>query len=150
MKMGVGMDTGPILATVTVPITNKETAETLHDTLQAESPKLLQRALPQYLNGDIEPEEQDESRATYCTLIKKEDGEINWNQSPIEIDRLVRAYTPWPGAYTYCNDTRVKIIETTITSNGTLQIIYVQPAGKNKMDFTSFTRGYPQCPLPPR
>lgn len=87
----------------------------LYDELAELSAALLIKALPDFLNGKIIPRAQDHSKATYCQLepgrwnIKKEDGLIDWHQSAEEVDRKVRAFHIWPGAYTFWNGVLLKI-----------------------------------------
>jgi methionyl-tRNA formyltransferase len=109
MLMDEGMDTGPMLYKDTVPIEPDETAQSLHDKLAEMSGEVLLAGLRGYLNGEIQPEEQSEDGATYANLIKKEDGQVDWALPAMDIDRLVRAFTPWPGAFTYWDNQLLKI-----------------------------------------
>ncbi len=109
MLMDEGMDTGPMLYKASLPLAEDETAQTLHDKLAAISGETLLTGLRGYLSGEMAPEAQNDELATYASMIKKTDGDINWTESAIEIDRLVRAFTPWPGAYTYWDGTLLKI-----------------------------------------
>ncbi len=109
MLMDEGMDTGPMLYKATVMIEPDETAQSLHDKLAAISGETLLKGLRGYLSGDIEPQPQSDDGVTYTNLIKKEDGNIDWSAPAVEIDRLVRAFTPWPGAFTYWNGQLLKI-----------------------------------------
>lgn len=109
MLMDEGMDTGPMLYKETVAIEPNETAQSLHDKLAAISSETLMKGLRGYLSGDIEPRPQTDDGATYANLIKKEDGNIDWSAPAVEIDRLVRAFTPWPGAFTYWNGQLLKV-----------------------------------------
>ncbi|NLE50117.1 MAG: methionyl-tRNA formyltransferase [Chloroflexi bacterium] len=112
MVMDAGLDTGPILLQDSIPIASQETAESLHDKLAALGANLLIHTLRWLRTGSIAPHPQpaDERLITYAPQLKKEDGEIDWTQSASEIDRHVRAFTPWPGTYTHWNDRRLKII----------------------------------------
>ncbi|MEO0563720.1 MAG: methionyl-tRNA formyltransferase, partial [Chloroflexota bacterium] len=110
MKMDAGLDTGPMLSTAHIDIAEDETGESLHDKLSALGADLLAATLPGYLNGTVEPLPQDNETATIAPQIKKTDGEIDWTWSAEQIERLVRAYTPWPGTYTFWGDKRLKII----------------------------------------
>lgn len=112
MLMDAGLDTGPVLAQRSIPIEPRETAQTLHDRLAALGAALLLETLPGYLTGSLRPRPQpdDETPVTYAPQIKKEDGAIDWTRSAEEIDRLVRAFTPWPGTFTHWDGQRLKII----------------------------------------
>lgn len=114
MQMDAGLDTGAMLLKESVDIAPDETGETLHDKLAAIGGPLLLRALRGFMSGEITPEPQNDDRATYARQIKKEEGEINWEATAIEIDRHVRAFTPWPGTYTHWDDKRLKIVAGTI------------------------------------
>jgi len=149
MKLDAGMDTGPILAQEEFALDKAETAETLHDRVQLVGTSVLIRALTGYLAGDIHPKPQDDSRATYSHRIEKTDGEIDWSQAPEYIERKIRAYTSWPGAYTFCGDKRIKILRAHCEGNAVV-IDQVQPEGKKPMSYADFFRGHPECALPPR
>ena len=112
MIMGAGMDTGPILLQDSIPIAPDETGQSLHDRLAALGAILLIHTLEWLLSGSIQPHAQptNASLITYAPQLKKEDGEIDWKASAAEIDRHVRAYTPWPGTYTFWDGKRLKIL----------------------------------------
>lgn len=109
MVMDAGLDTGPMLAKRSIPIERDETGQSLHDKLAVLGAELLIETLPKYLAGKIEPQAQDESRASYAPRIKKEEGRIDWTQPAVAIERLVRAFRPWPGAFTGWNSRRLAI-----------------------------------------
>ncbi len=100
MKMDVGMDTGDMLRKVSCPITNTDTATTLHDKLAAISAQPLLQTVEELASNTAKPEVQDGSLATYAGKINKEDALINWQRSAKEIDCQIRAFNPWPIAYT--------------------------------------------------
>lgn len=100
MLMDAGMDTGPILSQTEHPIDDADTARSLLSTLADVGASLLSTTLQRWLAGDIVPQPQDASAATVCSLIRKEDGEIDWSLPAIDIWRRVRAYNPWPGTHT--------------------------------------------------
>jgi methionyl-tRNA formyltransferase len=109
MKMDAGLDTGPMLSAGTLKILPDDTAQTLHDKLAQLGADLIINTLPGYLSGSIEPQAQPEDGITYAPQIKKDEGEIDWTQSAVIIERLVRAFTPWPGTYTYWDARQLKI-----------------------------------------
>lgn len=110
MKMDAGLDTGPMLIKETVMIAPDETAATLHDKLAERAGPLLLTALRLYLRGLLTPVPQKDEQATFAPQIRKEDGQIDWTTPAVEIDRLVRAFTPWPGTFTHWNGKLLKII----------------------------------------
>ena len=98
MQMDVGMDTGDMLLKDEVVI-GQMNYEDLHDCLSQMGSKLIVEALDKIENGTIKPEKQDDGLATYCGMISKQDGEIDFNKSARSIERLIRGFDPWPGAY---------------------------------------------------
>jgi len=109
MVMDEGMDTGDILLQTEVPIGDEETCENLHDRLASLGAQLLLKTLEKMEAGNIRPIPQDHSKATYAPPLKKEDGHIDWRKGAAEIDRHVRAFHPWPGAFTTWGDRLLKI-----------------------------------------
>ncbi len=108
MQMGVGLDTGDMLTKVEVPIQGMNYSQ-LHDALAEEGAKLLVDTIPMIQQGSIVPEKQDDSKSTYAKLIFKQDGKIDFDKSPEEIERLVRGFDPWPGAFCQYDDLTLKI-----------------------------------------
>ena len=101
MKMDAGLDTGPVVATSRTPILPADDSQTLHDRLAQLGSELLLETIPAYVAGSLLPQPQPTDGSSYAAKIKKEDGKIDW-QLPAEIilNRL-RAFTPWPGAFTF-------------------------------------------------
>ena len=112
MVMDAGLDTGPILLQDSIPIAPDETGQSLHDKLAHLGANLLVVTLRWLRAGSISPHPQPtkETLITYAPQLRKEDGEIDWTSSAEAIDRHVRAFTPWPGTYTYWNGKRLKIL----------------------------------------
>jgi methionyl-tRNA formyltransferase len=100
MKMDAGLDTGDILTQRATPIRDPDNAATLHDRLAQLGAELLVQTIPDYVTGKIRPQPQDAARATQVAKIKKEDGRIDWQQPARAIWNRIRAFTPWPGAFT--------------------------------------------------
>jgi methionyl-tRNA formyltransferase len=146
MLLDEEMDTGPILLQEPFTLDPRETAETLHDKAAVLSAQVITRALDGYLAGELMPQPQDSSQATYCRLIKKKDGEIDWSHSAEDIDRQIRAFTPWPGAFTVVDGLRIKIVKAHV-EGGQLILEMVQPEGKKPMSYEDFQRGYPEIDL---
>lgn len=109
MFMAKGMDTGDMLISATTPITGEDTSGTLHDRLSAMSADLLLSTLARF--GEIRPTPQNPEEKSYAPLLKKSDGNLDWTQSAKALECRIRGVTPWPGAYTYCNDRRFKIFK---------------------------------------
>lgn len=101
MKMDVGLDTGDILTQRPTPIGNEDNAATLHDRLAQLGAELLVQTIPDYAAGKIQPQQQPHELATHVAKIKKEDGRIDWTQPARVIWNRIRAFTPWPGAFTF-------------------------------------------------
>jgi methionyl-tRNA formyltransferase len=165
MFMDRGMDTGPILMAETVPIGIDDTAAELHDTLKERGSKLLVKTIDLLSSGAITPTPQDDSKATYAPMLKKEDGLIDWKKGAEEIRNLVRGLHPWPGAYTRWNEKVLKIFEGSVrpvhvndrpgtvcavdekgievaTKSGIFVIKKLQPANKSRMTVAEFIKGY--------
>lgn len=109
MQMDVGMDTGDMLHKVSCPITATDTATTLHDKLAQISALPLLKTLAELANNTARPEVQNNDLATYAGKINKEDALINWQQSAAAIDQKIRAFNPWPIAYTLLNEEVLRI-----------------------------------------
>jgi methionyl-tRNA formyltransferase len=99
MKMDAGLDTGPIIASKRTVIGNSN-AQQLHDLLANLGAELLRNSLPGYVSGEILPALQNDSEASHARKITKEDGNVDWQRPAAEIERAIRAFTPWPGAFT--------------------------------------------------
>ncbi len=155
MLMDEKMDHGPILALQELEISRlrqsfggqsipKTTYQELHNKLAELGAKLLVETIPNWISGKIKPKPQDESKATYTKILKKEDGKISWNKSAKEIERQIRAFNSWPGSFTLCqkNDKniKVKILEADVLDDK-LIIKKVQPEGKKPMDYEEFLKG---------
>lgn len=162
MRMDPGIDTGPYLAQKPIQITGQDTAGTLTTKLSLLGADLLLETLPLYLSGTLVPEPQDDSLATYAPMIKKEDGLLDFSSSAISLERKIRAFTPWPGAFTYWNNQILKIhrahaVDVTAapagrktiyqefpaitTGIGILVIDELQLAGKNLQTGKTFLQG---------
>ncbi|MCY4018581.1 MAG: methionyl-tRNA formyltransferase [Chloroflexi bacterium] len=109
MMMDAGLDTGPVIAQRLAPIATGETGQSLHDKLARLGAELLVQALPDFLDGTVSPAPQEEDRATYAPAIKKEEGRLDWTGAAAELERTIRAFTPWPGSFTTWNGAPLKI-----------------------------------------
>lgn len=100
MLLSAEMDAGPVLGTVEFAVADQEIPETYYEKGFGLGTQKLMELLPKYLDGALQLTEQDDVQATYTKMLKKEDGKIDWTKSTEEIERMVRAYTPWPGTWT--------------------------------------------------
>ncbi|QQG42349.1 MAG: methionyl-tRNA formyltransferase [Candidatus Giovannonibacteria bacterium] len=135
-------DAGPILAQKKIPIEPKDTCLNLTGKLAREGAALLIPTIEKQLAGEIAPKKQDDSKATYTKLLKKKDGEIDWSKPADYIEKMVRAYSPWPGAYTRMKNGRILKIKKAEVVNGVLKPLIVQPEGKKEMPWEAFLRGH--------
>ncbi|MCQ2551039.1 MAG: methionyl-tRNA formyltransferase [Clostridia bacterium] len=125
MQMGQGLDTGDMLTKTEVEIGDMNYEE-LHDVLSVKGADLLVETLSLIEQGKVKPEKQDDSLSTYAPMIYKQDGKIDFGKSPEEIERLVRGFDPWPGAFCNYGDMTLKIwhcskvMEETKEENGTI------------------------------
>ena len=164
MLMDEGMDTGDILLQKEIPIDPKETAGTLFDKLAAAGADLIVETLQGMKQGTITPKKQ-EGEPSYVHMMTKEDGRVNWQKSAQEIERLIRGLDPWPGAYSFLDGRRIRLISADVldadtagapgtlagdsksalkvnTGKGILLITRLQPEGKKPMDTADFLRGF--------
>lgn len=100
MKMDAGLDTGDILAQLATPILPADNSQTLHDRLAQIGAELLVKTLPGYVSGAIQPRKQPEEGLSYARKITKEDGRLDWTRPARVLWNRVRAFIPWPGAFT--------------------------------------------------
>lgn len=142
------LDAGEIIYQSKYKLDGTETTDSLYSTLFEKSANELPEILEKYISGKLEPYEQDETQITFAPRISKDEARINWNESSERIDAMVRAYNPWPIAWTTLselveNDSnlRVKIYKTHL-ENGKLKIDELQVEGKNKMSWEEFENGY--------
>ena len=169
MLLDEGMDSGPLLAQAEEPIGDDDDAVTLSERLAERGALLVADTLDRWLRGAIEARPQDDAQATYCRLVKKEDGEIDWEAGAIEIWRRLRAYTPWPGVFTSWRGQRLAItaakpaalasgepglVSVQADDEGqprlnvsagrdALEILSVKPEGKAEMPAGAFLAGRP-------
>jgi methionyl-tRNA formyltransferase len=104
MQMDAGLDTGPVLASRRTPILPTDDSQILHDRLAQHGAELLVETIPDYVAGKISPQPQPAEGSSYAAKIKKEDGQIDWSKPAVQIWNRLRAFTPWPGAFTFLFD----------------------------------------------
>ena len=161
MKMDVGLDTGPMLAKRSIRLKPDDTAGSVTETLSHLGADLLIETLPDYVSGKIVPQPQPEEGATYAPMLKKEEGKLDFTRDVIELERQVRAFNPWPGAFMDFDGVLLKIHKAHVATGnapagqrlvyqdqpavgargGILIINEVQPAGKKSMSGKSFLAG---------
>jgi methionyl-tRNA formyltransferase len=100
MKLDAGLDTGPVVSQRRTAIQPEDDSAVLHDRLAQLGAELLVQTIPDYVAGKIQPRPQPAAGASHAAKIKKEDGRIDWNQPARTIWNRLRAFTPWPGAFT--------------------------------------------------
>src|SRR5450830_1866652 len=96
MRMEAGLDTGPMLLKVSTPITAEDTGGSLHDRLAEMGPPAVIQAIAGLAAGTLEGEVQDDSLATYAHKLNKDEARLDWSRPAVELERLVRAFNPWP------------------------------------------------------
>jgi methionyl-tRNA formyltransferase len=168
MLMDAGMDSGPVLAQEEVAIDTDDTAGSLSAKLAEVGAQLLSNTLRAWLDRKVQPQMQDESKATMTRLLSKDDGLIDWTESAVRIGRQVRAFDPWPGSYTMLAGEKLIIwralpvddahssppgeivditLETTdmriavATGDGMLELVDVQRQGRKRVSAADFARG---------
>ncbi|OQB06426.1 MAG: Methionyl-tRNA formyltransferase [bacterium ADurb.Bin212] len=144
MLINEKMDAGPILAQYKVKLKGRETYPILKEYLAELGASLLLDTIPYYITGEVKPRPQRESRAIYCNTINKSDGEVTEQTDPVMVDRMIRAYQPWPGVYTIRGDLRVQIVSAHLDKDKHLILETVKPAGKKEMSYQDFINGYRQ------
>jgi methionyl-tRNA formyltransferase len=111
MLMDEKMDTGPTVHQEKIAIPEKIYASELSEKLSELGARVLVEMLPKYLSGEIKPIKQDETQATYTKILNKEDGRIDWNKKADYIERMTRAFYPWPTAWTTWQGKNLKILK---------------------------------------
>ncbi len=156
MRLDSGMDSGPILAQQAVPLPPDARAGNFTMAMFELGSQLLLDVLPAYIHGTLIPQPQDHSRATFTAMLRKQDGQVDWRMPAVQIERMVRAYDPWPGTYTFWKGQQLKLLDVGVrpdlppthpigtlwseagqplvaTGTDVLELRQVQPAGKRPM-----------------
>jgi methionyl-tRNA formyltransferase len=166
MKLSAAMDAGPVYKQIITPLNGSKTATELYESLGQRGAQLIVELLPSIVNGSLVPVKQDETKVSYCQLIQKSDGIIDWNEDATIIEARIRAYELWPKSRTTLGNTDVIITKThviadhygepgTIAINptpshalvvgagsGAISIESLKPVGKKEMPVTAFLSGY--------
>lgn len=156
MQMDAGLDTGDMLYKLACPIEPSDTSATLYEKLAKLGPQALLETLTLINQGKIKPEKQQQSQATYAEKLSKQEAKLDWNLSAIQLERCVRAFNPWPVSYFEVNGEPIKVWQAQVmatqhnqpvgtilqadkkgiciaTSDGSLNMTILQPAGKKTM-----------------
>jgi methionyl-tRNA formyltransferase len=165
MVVEAGLDTGPVLARAACAIGPDDTTGILEERLSALGADLLARTLPQYLNGKLAPESQDDLLATFAGRVEKNDGRADWSLTAEKLWRMARAYDPWPGLFAFVGKQRVRLWRVrplpdvplggtapgdvvpgstglvVATGQGALDLEEVQLAGRQRVKGVEFKRG---------
>jgi len=169
MQMDKGLDTGDMLASVECSIRPDETGSSLHDRLMAMGAEILMAMLPDFIEGKITAQKQDDALATYASKLSKQEAMIDWSLPALQIDRCVRAYNSWPVAFTHwqkknqrevlriwqsevLNITSTALAGTVLscgragievaTGKGVMRLLQVQPSGKKVMAAADFANAH--------
>ncbi|MBI4038066.1 methionyl-tRNA formyltransferase [Candidatus Daviesbacteria bacterium] len=146
MLMDAEMDHGPILSAKEFSLSEKETYVSLSTKMSQVAVPLLIETMVKFVEGKIKPKPQNHQKATFCKLLKKEVGffDINNPPSPQQLDRMIRAYYPWPGVWSKWHNKIVKFYP-----EGKIHpdLIGVQMEGKKAIPLKDFLNGYPDFPI---
>lgn len=163
MQMDVGLDTGDVLSVRGIEFEADITASQLHDRLSAMGADLIVSTLDDLVLGKVTPTPQPEEGVTYASKLEKSEGRIDWSQSALTIDRLIRAFTPWPGVWFEHSGERFKVFAADVLDQsandapgtlvgdqlqvacgeGVVQITELQRPGKKRAAVADVLRGYP-------
>jgi len=167
MRMDAGLDTGPMLSVAHEAIRSDDTTASLSERMSFLGAQLMADTLPQYLSGTILPQPQPTEGATYSPKIDKADAQIDWSKPAVEIERMVRAYIPWPGTFTFWDGQMMKVLKAGCkmqearskigevaklsdgsigvgTGEGVLVLKEIQLAGRKALKAEDFVRGQPK------
>lgn len=170
MILDEGVDTGDILMQERTPLAPRETSETLHDRLAEMGADLLVLTLDGLAQGAITPRPQTEAGASHAPRLTKADGRMDWRRPAADLDAFVRGMNPWPGAYTFAGDRRIKVYRAepavldapadpgtvvpafpdelrVAAGDGALSLLEVQGASGRRMPIADYLRGHalPPC-----
>ncbi|WP_456377364.1 methionyl-tRNA formyltransferase [Thiolapillus sp.] len=109
MRMDKGLDTGPVYLRRRITLAPDETGGSLHDRLSLLGAEALMEALPGIADGSLQPIAQDDAAATYAAKLEKKEAQIDWSRPAVEIERQVRAFNPWPVAFTRYENANLRI-----------------------------------------
>ncbi len=157
MQMEAGLDTGPVLLRLSLPISPQDTTGALHDRLSALGAAGITQALSQL--DSLTPDPQPDVGVTYAEKIDKAEAQVDWTRPAVEIDRQIRGLSPFPGAWTMAGDTRIKLLSSRVVAgsgapgavlqgltiacgDGAVEILRAQRPGKKAADAEIFLNGF--------
>ena len=164
MRLEAGLDTGPLFACAEMAIGPDDTGGSMHDALAILGADLLRAELPAYLAGERTPVPQDHAQATLAPILKKEDGRLDFGSTARLLEARLRAFTPWPGAFTFIHGKLVKVLRARAAQGrgepgevievgtqgielackeGSLVLLELLPEGKRPMSAAQFLAGHP-------
>ncbi|WP_338869782.1 methionyl-tRNA formyltransferase [Myxococcus stipitatus] len=163
MVMDEGLDTGPVLAMKRMPIGPEDTSATMYPKLAALGGEVLRESLPAYLRGELKPVPQPSEGVVLAPIIEKDEGKLDFNRPAVALERRLRAFTPWPGAFTTLGGKLVKVHRVRVAEGqgapgtvlsasgeglevacgeGSLVLLDIQPEGKRVMKAADFLMGH--------
>jgi methionyl-tRNA formyltransferase len=162
MKMDAGMDTGPMLAQRKVELSPDETGQSLHDVLAKLGGQMLRELLPEYLAGRLRETPQPAAGATMAPMLEKDEGRLDFALPAAELERRIRAFTPWPGTFTFLEGALLKVHRARLSNargqpgsilstrgalevacgEGSLLLLEVQPEGRRRMSAAELLAGH--------
>lgn len=162
MQLTAGMDEGPVYAQSVIPLIGSESKFELYEKIVSQSTPLFFDTFRKIVDENLQPQPQDDSKATYSKLIEKDNGTIDWTKPAHILDREIRAYSGWPASRTTLKSLEVIITEAHVTpstlepgsiestkssltigtSDGSLAIDAIKPLGKKEMPIGAFLAGY--------
>ncbi len=173
MQMALGLDTGDMLYKTHCPITSVDTGQSIHDCLAEQGATAILEVLEQLQQNRLRPVKQDESQSCYAHKLSKQEAEIDWSKPAVEIDRMIRAFNPWPVAFTQFNGKPLRLLMSSVsatdtdqppgtvlgessegiliaTGKGVLNLTHLQLPGKKAMAVADFLNGHSllDCKLP--
>ncbi len=157
MQMEAGLDTGPVLLRLSLPISPQDTTGALHDRLSALGAAGITQALSQL--DSLTPDPQPDVGVTYAEKIDKAEAQVDWTRPAVEIDRQIRGLSPFPGAWTMAGDTRIKLLSSRVVAgsgapgavlqgltiacgDGAVEILRAQRPGKKAAEAEIFLNGF--------
>ena len=171
LLVSAALDSGPVLTRAQIPVSAQDTTDSLTSKLSRVGARVLLDTLVYWLRGELSPRPQNEAGATSCSLVTREEGEVDWHLRAVDIWRQVRAFHPWPGSYTNWRGKQLKILEAVPlpgegslevgevvaltrkesgiafginTGDGVLGVLRVQMEGKRGVSSAEFLRGQRQ------
>ena len=165
MRMDKGMDTGDMLLSEPLDILEDDTSETLSNRLSRLGADLILKTIDEFIKGNIKPVPQNHEKATYAPMLNKQEGRVDWNKPAKQLDYFIRGMNPWPGAFTFLEEKRLRIIKAiplditgndapgTVlesthgtmmvqTGNGALSIREIQGESGKRLPISDFLRGF--------